>query len=132
MDVNIDKTKYALLPAWVLTTRWNDKEWMFAMNAQTGKFTGNLPVNKGKYWGTVIGSFLIILILGMMIIGDPTVSFVIGLIVAIVLAVIMNSTMKPVAKAANANVYSGDKLNLTVKEDTFIRQEKEHSPQNKS
>ncbi len=132
MDVNIDKTKYALLPAWILTTRWNDKEWMFAMNAQTGKFTGNLPVNKGKYWGTVIGSFLIILILGMLIIGDATASFVVGLIVAIVLALIMHSTMKPVARAANANVYSGDKLNLTVKEDSFIRQEKEHSPQNKS
>ena len=101
------------------------------MNAQTGKFTGNLPVNKGKYWATVILSFFIIMILGSMIIGDFTVAAPIGIIVAIVLALVMHSTMKPVAKAANANVYAGDKLKLAVNEDNFIRKEKEHSPQNK-
>ena len=46
--INIDNklTKYALYPVWVLTTRWQDKPYIFAMNGQTGKFVGDLPVDK--------------------------------------------------------------------------------------
>ena len=46
--VNYTKKKYALLPVWYLTTGWNGKQWSFAMNAQTGKFTGDLPVDYAK------------------------------------------------------------------------------------
>ena len=48
-SINIDNklTKYALYPVWVLTTRWRNKPYIFAMNGQTGKFVGNLPVDKG-------------------------------------------------------------------------------------
>ena len=41
--------KYALYPVWVLNTTWNGKQYMFAMNGQTGKFVGNLPVDKSAY-----------------------------------------------------------------------------------
>ncbi len=41
--------KYALLPVWVLTTKWKDQTYTFAMNGQTGKFVGNLPLDKGLY-----------------------------------------------------------------------------------
>ncbi len=44
------KSRYALLPVWVLTTRWNDKPYVFAMNGQTGKFVGNLPMDKKLYF----------------------------------------------------------------------------------
>ena len=44
------KVRYALLPVWVLTTRWQDKLYTFAMNGQTGKMVGNLPVDKGLFW----------------------------------------------------------------------------------
>ena len=46
--INIDNklTRYALYPVWVLTTRWQDKPYIFAMNGQTGKFVGDLPVDK--------------------------------------------------------------------------------------
>jgi len=40
--------KYALLPVWLLTTKWNGSNYLFAMNGQTGKFVGNLPVDKHK------------------------------------------------------------------------------------
>ncbi len=40
---------YALLPVWLLTTRWNNETFLFAMNGQTGKMVGNLPVSKGKF-----------------------------------------------------------------------------------
>jgi hypothetical protein len=42
--------RYALLPVWLLTTNWKGAPYTFAMNGQTGKFVGNLPVDKKAYW----------------------------------------------------------------------------------
>ncbi len=44
------KWQYALLPVWALTykDRQKDKVYYFAMNGQTGKIWGKLPVDKGK------------------------------------------------------------------------------------
>jgi len=39
-------TRYALLPVWILNTTWNGNKYTFAMNGQTGKFVGNLPIDK--------------------------------------------------------------------------------------
>lgn len=41
--------KYALLPVWLLNTTWNGEKYTFAMNGQTGKMVGNLPVDKAAY-----------------------------------------------------------------------------------
>ena len=55
VSVEKGKTKYALLPVWILNTTWKGEKYVFAMNGQTGKLVGNLPVDKGlfhKYlWG---------------------------------------------------------------------------------
>ena len=40
---------YALLPVWMLSTRWKNKNFLFAMNGQTGKLVGDLPLDKGAY-----------------------------------------------------------------------------------
>lgn len=40
--------KYTLYPVWLLNTSWNGKKYTFAMNGQTGKFVGDLPIDKGK------------------------------------------------------------------------------------
>ena len=40
------KAKYALYPVWLLNTTWNGNKYTFAMNGQTGKFVGDLPVDK--------------------------------------------------------------------------------------
>ena len=39
------ETSYALYPVWMLTTNWNGKKYTFAMNGQTGKFVGDLPMD---------------------------------------------------------------------------------------
>ena len=44
------RVRYALLPAWILTTRWQDKLYTFAMNGQTGKMVGNLPIDWKLFW----------------------------------------------------------------------------------
>ncbi|MBR4435417.1 MAG: hypothetical protein IKS90_04890 [Clostridia bacterium] len=38
--------KYALYPVWLLNTKWEDNIYTFAMNGQTGKFVGDLPMDK--------------------------------------------------------------------------------------
>lgn len=46
---------YALCPVWVLNTRWKDQNYIFAMNGQTGKMAGDLPMDKGKMWKWLVG-----------------------------------------------------------------------------
>lgn len=53
------KTGYALLPVWLLNTKYKDKTYTFAMNGQTGKFVGELPIDKKKtigWFGLVAGA----------------------------------------------------------------------------
>ncbi|MDD6212626.1 MAG: hypothetical protein PUB22_05725 [Clostridiales bacterium] len=40
---------YALFPVWILNTTWQGNTYLFAMNGQTGKFVGDLPLDKGIY-----------------------------------------------------------------------------------
>lgn len=42
--------KYALMPVWMLSTKWAGKDFLFAMNGQTGKLIGDLPVDWRKFW----------------------------------------------------------------------------------
>lgn len=49
------KVRYALYPVWLLNTKWNGNTYTFAMNGQTGKLVGDLPVDKAAsrkwFWG---------------------------------------------------------------------------------
>ena len=44
------KVRYALLPVWILNTQYRGKNYRFAMNGQTGRFVGNLPVDWCAFW----------------------------------------------------------------------------------
>lgn len=44
------KVHYALMPVWMLSTKWKGKDFLFAMNGQTGKLVGDLPVSWGRFW----------------------------------------------------------------------------------
>ena len=52
-SVNLKRGKvhYALMPVWMLNTKWKGKDFLFAMNGQTGKLVGDLPVSWGRFWG---------------------------------------------------------------------------------
>lgn len=50
INLHNGKAKYALYPVWLLSTKWRDKAYTFAMNGQTGKFVGDLPMDKGAFW----------------------------------------------------------------------------------
>jgi len=49
------KVRYALLPVWLLNTTWNGEKYTFAMNGQTGKFVGDLPMDKDMYKRWLLG-----------------------------------------------------------------------------
>lgn len=44
------QTHYALCPVWLLTTSWRGQRFTFAVNGQTGRLAGNLPMDKAAYW----------------------------------------------------------------------------------
>ena len=44
IHVGHSKVKYVLMPVWILNTRYRNKLYTFAMNGQTGKMTGTLPI----------------------------------------------------------------------------------------
>lgn len=46
LEISHGKSKYVLLPVWMLYTKYNDKTYLFAMNGQTGKMTGTFPICK--------------------------------------------------------------------------------------
>jgi DNA-directed RNA polymerase subunit RPC12/RpoP len=49
-NIHIDHSRgrYVLLPVWLLTIRFAEQTYHFAMNGQTGRITGNLPVSVGR------------------------------------------------------------------------------------
>lgn len=44
------KAKYVLLPVWMLHTKYEGKNYLFAMNGQTGKMTGTFPICPKRSW----------------------------------------------------------------------------------
>lgn len=48
INVNDLNAKYVLLPVWLLNTKYKDKLYTFALNGQTGKMVGNIPISKKK------------------------------------------------------------------------------------
>ena len=52
------KVEYALFPVWLLTCRYEGKDYQYAINGQTGKLTGEFPVSDKKGGGIFASSFL--------------------------------------------------------------------------
>lgn len=58
------KVNYAFLPVWILSTNWNNKNYLFMMNGQTGKIIGDdIPIDFKKVILTFIAIFLILFVL---------------------------------------------------------------------
>ena len=49
VSLSRSSAKYALYPVWLLNTTYQGKQYTFAMNGQTGKFVGDLPLDKAAY-----------------------------------------------------------------------------------
>ena len=128
-DVNYTKKKYAMLPVWYLTTSWNGKQWNFAMNGQTGKFTGDLPVDYGKL-GTITGvvTALVGLLLWLLSKSIPL-AVIIAVIVGLIVFFASKGSMRPVHNASQANDYMDKEVTLVHQTDVFVRTERTPKPQ---
>lgn len=56
LNVQKQKVYYILLPVWMVNTKYRDKIYTFAMNGQTGKIVGDLPLGRKEVvvWSLVI------------------------------------------------------------------------------
>ncbi len=68
-DIHIDlkQWNYTLLPVWILTYNYNHKTYVFAVNGQTGKSFGELPLSNKRVLtasGIIFGTLFIALLLG--------------------------------------------------------------------
>ena len=71
IQIHHSKAKYVLLPVWMLNTRYNGKIYTFAMNGQTGKMTGSLPICRKRtaawFAGICAGVTLLVHLVQMML-----------------------------------------------------------------
>ena len=49
------RVSYALMPVWMLSTQWKGQNFLFAMNGQTGRLIGDLPISRGRLLGWFAG-----------------------------------------------------------------------------
>lgn len=56
MSVVAKNIYYILLPVWMVNIKYKDRDYIFAMNGQTGKFIGNIPIGikEAIIWGLLI------------------------------------------------------------------------------
>ena len=98
------KANYALYPVWILNTKWKDKNYRFAVNGQTGKVAGDLPVSVPKF---ILFYLLFFLAIGGAVFGIAFVistewligliaGLIMGLVVATVILLAMRRANKPV------------------------------------
>ena len=62
LDPRTLEPHYALLPVWMLHTRWKEQDFLFAMNGQTGTINGDFPFERKKALLTSVVSALFVLI----------------------------------------------------------------------
>jgi DNA-directed RNA polymerase subunit RPC12/RpoP len=121
---------YVLYPVWMLTTDWDGKKFTFAMNGQTGKLVGNLPVDKMKLSIATIALFAlltgIIGIASCVIMGEV---FFEGIAFGVFLAAIaayafyagFKGKLKSVAFQHGARAYYREgSMNLSYSNDEFL------------
>ena len=119
---------YALFPLWLLRTKYKDQFYYFAMNGQTGKVAGKLPVDKAKINLTALAlSLLGILIgLGFYLFDDHN---LIGGIIAFIisaLVIFFASRGSMIRKASNvsqkydADYYQDAPAKISVNTDTYL------------
>ena len=65
ISMNGRGSEYALLPVWMLNFRYNNKEFHFYLNGQTGKIVADRPISAGKAVTYGIGIFALTLIITM-------------------------------------------------------------------
>ena len=130
VDIKLCNTnaKYALLPVWILNTTWQGKKYTFAMNGQTGKTVGDLPLDKGAYFALFFGvsaiSWVVLFLLSLIFILTLPINLILSLIVGCVIGLVTAESLKGELKSVRHERYAlnyvkRSSLKITYKEDDF-------------
>ncbi len=95
-DINYEHDGYAscVLPVWLMHCTWEDNQMLFAVNGETGKCVGDLPVETKRRVATIAATLLVLsliaLILFVVVImghgeGNRQVEFAIGAVLIVLL-----------------------------------------------
>ncbi len=114
VDTVYHNHSYALFPTYLLSTRWNGKSYLFAMNGQSGKLIGNLPIDWVKYGMWFGGVFLAVVavfgtVLGLYFCDSMLTGYGIGAVLGLALAFTVcgsfKNQMTTARKASQATSY---------------------------
>lgn len=125
------EARYALYPVWLLHTKWNEKHFYFAVNGESGKIAGNLPISPARF---SIFLFVFWLIfgaigfgIGFLVAGDDgiVIPLVIGLIFGLLCAIGAMFTWRRKMKNVRfqygaANYEKPNSLNITGRKDIYL------------
>lgn len=105
-DVNMKReaAEYALLPVWLLSTRWKEKNFLFAVNGQTGKVAGNLPVSGWKTAFWFVGLFALLTFLGSLMF-EIEAALIGGAVIAAIICFLLVGSMNNAVKKTEADSY---------------------------
>ena len=134
----IDKTKtyHLYLPVYILSVPFKKKIYTFAMNGQTGKLVGNLPIGKIRYTLSIV-SFFLILFLGLFFLLNNTDmnengALVGAAFVSIIAVIIFGFILHSRYKLFNTEYYAFDYLNEEATEANIIKDSYIHSSTSKN
>ncbi len=114
-----ENTNFALFPVWLLVTKWNNRIFKFAMNGQTGKIAGDLPISVPKFVLIIIVLFAALMFVLIGIFGtDVPGAFLSAAVVDAIVGITMYSGMKPEAKVSDTSEFIMHPLTLTYQDET--------------
>ena len=130
-QVRVESVSQALFPVWMLHTRWQDGDYLFAMDGQTGRLVGDLPVSWGKVVLWFFGLFAVLCMVlsgldfGFLQFDDTLASMLVDIGLPIVgaasICAVFYSQMKTARERSEAHEYiDADGLELSASQDTFI------------
>ncbi|MBP3806001.1 MAG: hypothetical protein J6I76_19305 [Oribacterium sp.] len=137
------KAEYAMLPVWMMTTKYEGKAYTFGINGQSGKLVGSLPIDMNKYYKYMGIAWLIAFIIcsafsllftsdGITLSGE-LIAAVIALLIGWLYANGLKGAMNTIAPKRTAAGYLKDSsLKFAANVDRFLyyKTEKTEKPQN--
>ena len=136
IDFSDRSIKYAMFPVWIIRNQWNGKDFIFAVNGQTGKLVGNLPTDWSRMftsagiWSVPAAAVCIPLAKFLMENAEWSGASIIGFLVALVLSLIVHFAMvagnTSVADATQADGYlDQESFSNAVERDKYSRTERQ-------
>lgn len=125
------KAEYAMLPVWMMTTKYEGESYTFGINGQTGKMVGSLPVDKKRYYLFLgLGALVSMAVINLLVfffgkigisVKAEIISLVISLLIGLIYASALKSSMKNIVLKSRAAQYIKDSsLKIGPKVDRFL------------